>query len=97
VRVSEYRPNSDYFLNLKYEGLTSHDFFPRGVVMNRSEEFRSAAAECLILIHTTTDASSRARLLTMAQKWFAWADGQCGSERLEGVLREFNDQQMAPR
>jgi site-specific recombinase len=64
--------------------------------MDRSEEFRSAAAECLALIHTTTDASSRARLLTMAQKWFAWADGACGGERLESVLREFNDEQIIP-
>jgi hypothetical protein len=64
--------------------------------MDRSEEFRTAAAECLALIHTTTDPSSRARLLTMAQKWFAWADGGCGAESLESVLREFNDERMVP-
>jgi hypothetical protein len=62
--------------------------------MDRSEEFRSAAAECLALLPTTTDESSRARLLTMAQKWFAWADGPCGAESLESVLRDFNDRQM---
>jgi site-specific recombinase len=64
------------------------------MLMDRSEEFRRAAAECLALLPTSTDESSRARLLTMAQKWFAWADEPCGTDRLESLLREFNDRQM---
>ena len=68
-----------------------------GCIMDRSDEFRSAAAECLALIHVTTDASSRARLLTMAQTWFAWSDGPYGAESLQDLLRDFNDQQMVPR
>jgi hypothetical protein len=68
----------------------------RGVFMDRSDEFRSAAAECLALMHVTTDANSRARLLTMAQTWFAWSDGLYGAESLENILRDFNDQQMIP-
>jgi hypothetical protein len=65
--------------------------------MDRSDEFRSAAAECLALMHVTTDANSRARLLTMAQTWFAWSDGPYGAESLQDLLRDFNDQQMVPR
>jgi hypothetical protein len=65
--------------------------------MDRSDEFRSAAAECLALMHVTTDASSRARLLTMAQTCFAWSDGPYGAESLQDLLRDFNDQQMVPR
>jgi hypothetical protein len=61
--------------------------------MDRSEEFRRAAADCLALISTTTDASSRVRLLTMAQQWSSWANAK-GAERLETALREFNDRQM---
>jgi hypothetical protein len=64
--------------------------------MDRSEEFRRAAAQCLTLMYTTTDASSRARLLTMAQTWCAWADRHRGAGSLESALREFNDQQMIP-
>jgi hypothetical protein len=68
-----------------------------GAFMDRSDEFRSAAAECLALMHVTTDASSRARLLTMAQTCFAWSDGPYGAESLQDLLRDFNDQQMVPR
>jgi site-specific recombinase len=64
--------------------------------MDRSDEFRTAAAECLALINTTTDASSRAKLLTMAQKWFAWADRHCGADSLESILRQYNDDRMIP-
>ena len=68
----------------------------RGAFMDRSDEFRSAAAECLALMHVTTDANSRARLLTMAQTWFAWSDGPYGAESLQDLLRDYNDQQMLP-
>jgi len=47
-------------------------------------------------MHTTTDENSRARLLTMAQTWCAWADRRGDGESLESALREFNDQQMIP-
>ena len=69
----------------------------RGAFMDRSDEFRSAAAECLALMQVTTDPCSRARLLTMAQTWFAWAGGPYGAESLENILRDFNDQQMIPQ
>jgi site-specific recombinase len=68
----------------------------RGDVMGRSDEFRTAAADCLALINTTTDASSRAKLLTMAQKWFTWADRHCGADSLESILRQYNDDRMIP-
>ena len=91
------RPNVSIYEVLNIGGPGYHELSARrGVFMDRSEEFRIAAAECLALLPTTTDESSRARLLTMAQKWFAWADGPCGAESLESVLRDFNDRQMLP-
>jgi hypothetical protein len=64
---------------------------------DRSYEFRKAANECLELARNTTDATTRVSLLTMAQKWFDLANGPARGDRLNTILRDFNDDQMSSR
>jgi hypothetical protein len=73
--------------------LVNRLFVSRGGFMpDRSDEFRSLAAECVAIARTTTDPAARVTLLTMAQKWFDLANGPTTS--LDGALREFNASQM---
>jgi hypothetical protein len=64
-----------------------------GVSMDRSDEFRKAAADCVALARTTSDPMTRASLLTMAQKWYDLANGS--PTNFEAIVREFNDEQMS--
>jgi hypothetical protein len=64
---------------------------------DRSDEFRKAANECLELARNTTDVTTRVSLLTMAQKWFDLANGPARDDRLNTILRDFNDHQMSGR
>jgi hypothetical protein len=62
---------------------------------DRRDELKETAAQCLALAHSTTDARTRAALLTMAQKLNSQA-----SQRVhdyEVAQREFNDRQMLPQ
>jgi hypothetical protein len=60
---------------------------------DRSDEFRTLAAECLAIARTTSDPAARVTLLTMAQKWFDLANGP--TTNLDAALREFNASQMS--
>ena len=60
---------------------------------DRSDEFRTLAAECLAIARTTSDPAARVTLLTMAQKWFGLANGP--TTNLDAALREFNASQMS--
>jgi hypothetical protein len=46
------------------------------------------------LARTTTDATARINLLTLAQKWFDLANGSFATQNFERVLREFNEARM---
>ncbi len=63
--------------------------------MDRSDEFRKAAGQCLALARTTTDDITRAALLLMAQKSFDLANGSARDARLDITIRAFNDDQMS--
>jgi hypothetical protein len=43
--------------------------------MDRSDDFRKAAADRVALARITIDPKTRASLLTMAQKWYDLANG----------------------
>ena len=60
--------------------------------LDRAEEFRKAAAECVELARNTSDASTRAMLLSMAQRWCERANDSGGDIRFDSILREFNDE-----
>jgi hypothetical protein len=62
-----------------------------------SDEFRQAASECLRLARTTSDQSTRASLLIMAQKWFDLANGPASRGLFDAAVRVFNEGQMSPR
>ena len=61
--------------------------------MDRSDEFRKAAADCVALARTTSDPMTRASLLIMAQKWYDLANGS--ATNFNAIVQEFNDEQMA--
>jgi hypothetical protein len=61
--------------------------------MDRSDEFRKAAADCVALARTTIDPMTRASLLIMAQKWYDMANGR--ATNFNAIVREFNDQRMS--
>ena len=61
--------------------------------MDRSDEFRKAAADCVALARTTSDPMMRTNLLTMAQRWYDLANGP--ATNFDAIVREFNDQQMS--
>ena len=62
---------------------------------DRKDELKETAAQCLGLAHSTTDARTRAALLTMAQKLYDRASKRAND--YEAVQREFNDRQMLPQ
>ena len=64
---------------------------------DRSDEFRVAASECLRLTRLTSDESTRASLLVMAQKWFDLANGPPSQHALDVAVRAFNEWQMSSK
>jgi hypothetical protein len=64
---------------------------------DRSDEFRKAAVDCLQLARVTSDHSTRAALLMMAQKWFDLANGPRSQAGFDAAQRVFNEGQMRPR
>jgi hypothetical protein len=63
--------------------------------MNRADELRTAAAECVALARTATDPGTRASLFAMAQTWLDLAnDCLMADESFQLVLQDFNDRQM---
>jgi len=64
---------------------------------NRASDFRSSAAECLLLATSVADQRTRTALLAMAQRWLDLADEPLGARRLDTALQGFNDQQMRKR
>jgi hypothetical protein len=64
---------------------------------DRSDEFRAAASECLRLARLTSDESTRASLLVMAQRWFELANGPPSQDTLDVAVRAFNERQMSPQ
>ena len=62
---------------------------------DRKDELKETAAQCLGLAHSTTDARTRAALLTMAQKLNDRASKR--ADDYEAAQREFNDRQMLPQ
>jgi hypothetical protein len=65
------------------------------LVSDRSEELRKTARECLELARKTTDATTRAVLVTMAQRSLDVASGSAGDDQLNAVLQEYNDRKMS--
>jgi hypothetical protein len=61
--------------------------------MDRSDEFRKAAADCVALARSTSDPLMRTNLLTMAQRWYDLANGP--ATNFDAIVREFNDHQMS--
>ena len=61
--------------------------------MDRSDEFRKAAANCVALARTTSDPIARSNLLTMAQRWYEMATAFPAD--VNAVVRDFSDQQMS--
>jgi hypothetical protein len=62
---------------------------------DKKDELKETAAQCLGLAHSTTDARTRAALLTMAQKLYDRASKR--ADDYEPAQREFNDRQMLPQ
>jgi uncharacterized membrane protein YjjP (DUF1212 family) len=62
---------------------------------DKKDELKETAAQCLGLAHSTTDARTRAALLTMAQKLYDRASKR--ADDYEAAHREFNDRQMLPQ
>lgn len=65
------------------------------LVSDRSDELRKTARECLELAHKTTDATTRAVLVTIAQRSLDLASGSAGDDQLNAVLQEYNDRKMS--
>jgi hypothetical protein len=61
---------------------------------DRSDELRTAAAECLALSRSTIDPQTRTALLLIAQKLYDMASDRPGD--FEAVLQEFNKSANAP-
>ncbi len=59
---------------------------------DREERYRQASANCLELARTTTDATSRAVLLAMAQTWLELASS-LKFRGFDALLSVFNSEQ----
>jgi len=59
---------------------------------DRADEFRKRAESCLALARIITDPVERAKLLTMAQRWYDLANEPIPD--LNAVLEGFNEQQL---
>lgn len=64
-----------------------------GIMADRSDEFRRAAANCVAVARTTDDPATRVSLLIMAQRWYDLANGP--AINFDAMVREFNDRQMS--
>jgi hypothetical protein len=64
-----------------------------GEPVDRSDEFRKAAANCVALARTTSDPIARSNLLTMAQRWYEMATRI--PEDFNAVVQDSNDQRMS--
>jgi hypothetical protein len=53
--------------------------------MNKSEEYRQNAANCLTVAERTADTATRAMLMAMARSWYALADQADRNSRLDVV------------
>ena len=60
---------------------------------DRGDEFRATAAQCLALAQIATDWSTRAALISIAQRFHDHANRPMVD--LDSLLQGFNDQQMA--
>ena len=60
---------------------------------DRAEKFRLTAADCLAVARTTMDASTRAALITMAQRLYELANQP--SIDFEAIVQIFNEGQMS--
>jgi len=59
--------------------------------MNRSDEYRRYAAECLKMAHAADDEQQRAVFLQMAAVWLSLAQrGETNGDRDEGSEEEIN-------
>jgi hypothetical protein len=63
--------------------------------MDRSNELRKVATECLALARTATDARTRMSLLSMAQKLLELESLSAFTQSFDAIVKEFNDQQMS--
>jgi hypothetical protein len=61
---------------------------------SRSAKFRKAAADCLSLVRTTTDPTTRAVLLVMAQRWLDQAT-PLADDLLRNSMAKFDQRQLA--
>ena len=62
---------------------------------DRAEELRSSAAQCLALARSTTNSTTRAELITMAQRLYDLANRPPGD--FDAIVQGFNDQQINPQ
>ena len=65
--------------------------------MNRSDELRKEATECLTLARNMADTRVRLSLLTMAQKLFDVAGAKFESTPFDDLVQDFNNKQMSRR
>jgi hypothetical protein len=61
---------------------------------DRADEFRITAAQCLALAQSTTDPSTRASLILMAQRLYERANRPPPVD-FDAVVQTFNDQQLS--
>jgi hypothetical protein len=61
--------------------------------MDRPDDPRKVATECLALAHTASDERTRMSLLSMAQKLLELANAPA-AQTFNAILPDFNDQQM---
>ena len=62
--------------------------------MDRPDDLRKVATECLALARTASDERTRISLLTMAQKLVELANAPA-AQTFNTILQDFNDQQMS--
>jgi hypothetical protein len=65
--------------------------------MNRADELRKAASECLALAQKATNTGTRLSLLTIAEKLFKLANAPRLEGHFEAAVRDFNQRQMFQR
>jgi hypothetical protein len=61
-------------------------------MQHRSDQLRKAAAECITIAKTTSDAGTRVALITLAQRLCEQARSQ--SVDFAAIVQDFNERQM---
>jgi hypothetical protein len=61
-------------------------------MLNRADQFRQHAADCVMIAQQSANPRFRAGLLEMAQKWLELANGP--TRDLNAVFGDFNERQM---